>query len=139
MTLEYAFVGICPHADSRAGNLDDFEHLKMLKISPQVLRGFHRCSSQEMCVEKCSHLRHSAEIITRLPLSIQNLELWMQIDGDVLADTILQLGASRASSLERIALRSVIHCHNIPQFDGDAARLHVPMTSQRYHKIRTLC
>ena len=139
MTLEYAFVGICPHADSRSGNLEDFERLKMLKISPQVLRGFHRCSSQEMCVEECSYLRHSSEIITRLPLSIHNLELWMQVDGDVLADIILQLGASRAGSLERITLRSVIHCHNIPQYDGDAARLHVPMTSQRYHKIRTVC
>ena len=67
-----------------------------------------------MCVEKCLYLRHSAKIITRLPLSIQNLELWMQIDSDVLADIILQLGISRASLLERIALRSVIHCHNIP-------------------------
>ena len=67
-----------------------------------------------MYVEKCLYLRHSTKIITRLPLSIQNLELWMQIDSDVLADIILQLGISRASLLERIALRSVIHCHNIP-------------------------
>ena len=139
LTLEYAFVGTCPHSNGRPGNLNDFVQLKKVKVSPQVLHGFHRCASPETCLKDCSHLQDGNRIITHLPPRMQHLSFWMQGNGDTLADTIAQIVRSRSLPLVQILLYSPLHCHDTPQHEGDKARRHVPMTSERYYDLRTEC
>ena len=106
LTIEYAFVGTCPHSNTRPGNLNDFVQLKKLKVSPQVLHGFHRCASPETCLEDCSHLRNGNKVIAHLPPRMQHLGFWMQGNGDTLANTIAQIVRFRSLPLVQILLYS---------------------------------
>ena len=133
LTIEYAFIGTCRHSNSQPGNLKNFVQLKKL------MHGFHRCASPETCLEDCSHLRNGNEIIAHLPPRMQHLGFWMQGNGDTLADTIAHIVRSRSLPLVQIMLYSPVHRYDTSQHEGDQARRHVTMTSERYYDLRTEC
>ena len=136
VTIDYAFVGTCSHADSGCGSFHDFERLQTLRISPQVLRGFHQCSSSETCSTECSKLRKPNDIARCLPPHVRKLGLSMQVDGCVLANMIFQAAVSdNVPRLNQVVLHSALHCYDSPPHGDDGARLHIPMTTKKYDEL----
>lgn len=70
ISVEYAFIGSCSHADPGPSSLDDFTNLKKLSISPQILRGFHGCTDQETCATECTHLHPPRRAVDHLPPTV---------------------------------------------------------------------
>lgn len=138
ISVEYAFVGSCSHADARPCSLHDFANLKKLSISRQILRGFHRCTSQETCVNECTHLHRPRQAVSHLPPNLERLDLWMQVDGDELADLVTHV-SSGISTLREIVLHSTIHLDDAPDIEYDSARKHRPMTTKRYYDLYLKC
>jgi hypothetical protein len=135
MTIEYAFVGTCPHTTCRSADLRDFRQLSRQRISPQVLRGFHRCSRADACSQACHHLRNSSEAADLLPAGIQRLDLGLQTNGEELADMISGVVATHAATLRHIMLRSSAHFDHVVRVESDSARRPMPKSKRRYDEI----
>ena len=138
LAIEYAYVGTCGHADSRPADLSNFEHLTTLEISPQVLRGFKRCSCRDPCLEECKSSQQSSTMTTGLPPAIQQISFRMQTDGSDVVDLISQLIHSYSSSLRKVVLLSPLHQSELP---GLTLRRRTPklLTLKEFHELQSSC
>ena len=88
LAIQYEFVGTCPHHNEKCEGFHGFSRLSSVTLSPQVLLGFHTCSSRATCRTQCTHFRSPSEFATLLSPSFQQLQLLPYLNSHDLAAVI---------------------------------------------------